>query len=145
MYDPRFQGRIYVYLDMLICILCLASSEGSFYMLPYQIKVWLCLLNAPCSVRPRPDQGSFFVIIIYLGRGLVREGQRGLGMAPRSLGTRWRNGNRPTDEGDVREELGRVVSCRARGRKDQRSVCHSVCCFSLSLAPQIVKTQEMTN
>ena len=120
-----------MYLDMLICILCLASSEGSFYMLPYQIKVWLCLLNAPCSVRPRPDQGSFFLIIIYLGRGLVREGQRGLGMAPRSLGARWRNGNRPMDEGDVRKELGRIVSCRARGRNKIKDLSAIVSAVSL--------------
>ena len=120
-----------MYLDMLICILCLASSEGSFFMLPYQIKVWLCLLNAPCSVRPRPDQGSFFLIIIYLGRGLVRKGQRGLGMAPRSLGARWRNGNKPTDEGDVREELGRVVSCRARWRNKIKDLSAIVSAVSL--------------
>ena len=98
-----------MYLDILICILCLASSEGSFFMLPYQIKVWLCLLNAPCSVHPRPDQGSFFLIIIYLGRDLVKDWQRELAWHHHSVGARWRNGSSPAGEGDVCEELRGIV------------------------------------
>jgi len=52
-------------------------------------------------------------------------------MAPRSLGARWRNGNMPPDEGDVREELGRVVSCRARGRNKIKDLSAIVSAVSL--------------